>query len=89
MIKRDDKTSLEYLFAYGATCFGNGLNRKSYTHRVKWVLDNWDDILKFLIFCSASYISLASLIPVGIAQAVFVAKRTKGISSLRTQTMLF
>lgn len=46
-IKRTDREAIEYLKAYGATCHGNGLNRKFYTIRLEWVENNWDRILDF------------------------------------------
>jgi len=35
IIKRTDREAIEYLKTYGATCYGNGLNRKSYTLRLE------------------------------------------------------
>lgn len=35
ILKRTDKEAIEYLKAYGATCYGHGLNRKSYSKRLE------------------------------------------------------
>nr|ABR20838.1 RNA polymerase [Fusarium proliferatum] len=47
IINRDDHSSIEYLLAYGGTCYGNGLEKKSYEARIEWVKENWDTILDF------------------------------------------
>lgn len=46
-IQRSDSTAIEYLKSYGAVCYGNGMNRKSYTERLNWVNTNWERILDF------------------------------------------
>ena len=47
IIRRNDTVAIEYLKSYGATCFGNGYNRKSYIERIDWVNTNWSKILDF------------------------------------------
>jgi DNA-directed RNA polymerase len=46
-IKRDDINAINYLKVYGANCFGNGLNRKSFNTRLNWVNKNWAYIIDF------------------------------------------
>jgi DNA-dependent RNA polymerase len=42
-----DKHSIDYLKIFGANCFGNGIEKKSYNDRVEWVNSNEENILNF------------------------------------------
>jgi len=46
-VKRTDIDAMDYLKAYGASCYGKGLNKKSYSKRVKWVEQNWTEIIDY------------------------------------------
>ena len=46
-IIKSNNLSIDYLKLFGANCFGNGVDKKSYNARVKWVNDNEYDILNF------------------------------------------
>ena len=46
-INKADKVSIDYLKIFGANCYGNGIDKKSYLDRVEWVNNNEDNILNF------------------------------------------
>ncbi len=46
-IIKTNTRALSYLKAYGANCFGNKLDKRSWNERMKWVDDNLDDIINF------------------------------------------
>ena len=39
--------SINYLFIYGANCYGKGLNRKPIEEKISWVEKNKEDIINF------------------------------------------
>ena len=46
-IFKEDKDSINFLKIFGANCFGNGINKKSFFDRVNWVNENEENILNF------------------------------------------
>ena len=46
-VEKSDNNSIDYLKIFGANCFGNGINKKSYKDRIKWVENNIDNIINF------------------------------------------
>ena len=46
-LKIKDTTAIEYFKAYGANCYGNGLDKKSINRRVSWINDNFNDIINY------------------------------------------
>ena len=46
IIKTDIK-AISYLKAYGANCYGNKLDKKSWNDRIKWIDNNLDNIINF------------------------------------------
>jgi len=46
-VQLSDESSIKYLKIYGSNCYGQGLNKKSFNSRVKWVNENIDNILEF------------------------------------------
>jgi DNA-directed RNA polymerase len=47
IITRNNSEAIEYFKAYGANCFGNGLNRKSYSKKIEWIDSNQEDIINY------------------------------------------
>ena len=46
-INKIDTKAIDYLKAYGALCYGNTLDKKSWNVRIKWTDDNLDNIVNF------------------------------------------
>jgi len=47
MIYKSDTKSIDYLKIFGANCYGNGIDKKTYVDRVEWVNKNEFNILNF------------------------------------------
>ena len=47
IINRNDNTSISYLKAYGANCYGGVVSKKSINSKVSWVDKNVDDIINY------------------------------------------
>ena len=46
-IGKTDNRALGYLKAYGANCYGNKLDKKSWNERIDWIDENSDNIINF------------------------------------------
>lgn len=46
-ILKTDLNAINYLKIFGANCFGNKLEKKSFIERVKWIDDNTENIINF------------------------------------------
>ena len=46
-IYKTDIPAIQFLKSYGANCFGNKLDKKSWNDRAKWIDENIDDIINF------------------------------------------
>lgn len=46
VIERNNTAAIEYLKSYGAVSYGHGLDKKSYSVRLNWVEENWDNIIE-------------------------------------------
>lgn len=44
---KNDNLAINYFKAYGANCFGNKLDKKSWGDRCQWIDDNHNDIMNF------------------------------------------
>ncbi len=47
IINRRDTNAIEYFKAYGANCYGHGLDKRSYTKRAEWLNNNRADIIDY------------------------------------------
>ena len=46
-ISKSDKKAIDYLKIFGANCYGNGLDKKSFEDRINWTVINEFNILNF------------------------------------------
>lgn len=45
IVKLDNKTAINYLKIFGANCYGNSLDKKSFVARIEWINNNIEDII--------------------------------------------